>query len=83
MPSGKENKGRFADGKTMAETEQDPMGPSEEQILFCVSRSLFVRDRCYAALHTFPRVPKGRFKQLLIQEGRECRNKGEAVKQYL
>ena len=26
------------------------------------------------------RVPKGRFKQVLIKEGRECRNKGRAIK---
>lgn len=34
-----------------------------------------------SSLHDLPRVPKGRFQQLLIREGRECRNKGETAKE--
>ena len=41
-PSGKEIEGRFAGGKTMAETEQDPVGPSQGQTVpFSVPHLLF------------------------------------------
>ena len=32
------------------------------------------------SLHDIPGVPKGRFKQLLVREWRQCRDQGEAVK---
>ena len=49
------------------ETERDPVG--------------FLGTRAFLfGLHDLPSVPKGRFKQLLIREGRGCRDKGEAVK---
>ena len=46
------------------------------------SMSLFLvcKKKASFSFHELPWVPKGRFKQLLIREGRECRNKEGAVK---
>ena len=59
-----------------SEMEKDPVGPSQVQVLsvFPIS-SLYKTDFVQP-----PRVLRGRFKQLLIREGRLCRNKGGKVK---
>ena len=56
------------------ETEQDPVVPSWVYILSVFPHFLFVGNRLHSASLTFPEFQKGRFKQLLIREGRECRN---------
>ena len=61
------------------------MGTSQVQKPFLVPCFLFVGKRL--SLLDFPWVPKGRFKHLLIREGRECRkeeqsrNNSAAIKQ--
>ena len=62
----------------LAETEQDPEGPSWGQIL-CVAPISYLQNKGFSLLD-LPWVPKGRFKQLLIGEGRGCRDKGGAAK---
>ena len=52
-------------GSDRDETEQDPAG------LLGTGTFLF-----HSSLHDLPGVPKARFIQLLIQEGRGCRDKG-------
>ena len=47
---------------------------------FCVPHFLFVGNKLHPASLTFPEFQISRFKQLLIREGRECRNKGGTVK---
>ena len=60
--------------------EPDPVGPSHVQKPFCVhflTSFLFVGKRLQPPR---PSMSSQGFKQLLIREGRECRNKGGAVK---
>ena len=47
---------------------------------FCVPCLLFAGNRFYSASKTSPEFQTGRFKQMLIREGRGCRDKGGAVK---
>ena len=58
-----------------------PCGGSWVWKSFCVSYSVFVRDR--SSLHDLPWLPKGRFKHPLIREGREHRDKAGAAKKQV
>lgn len=62
------------------EMEQNSGGPSGYKSP-SVSLISFLFGRKGFSLLGLPRVSKSRLKQLLIQEVRECRNKGKAVKQ--
>ena len=60
--------------------EPDPVGPSHVHKPFCVhflTSFLFVGKRLQPPR---PSMSSQEFKQLLIRAGRECRNKGGAVK---
>lgn len=60
--------------------DQDPMGPSQVKILSVFPTSC-LQEKSFSLLDIV-RVPKDRFKQLLIRQGREGRNKeGLAKKQ--
>ena len=59
--------------KCLSSSTPNPIILETEQRSFC---SLFVDS----SLHDLPWVPKGRFKELLIQEGKGCKNKGGAAR---
>ena len=47
---------------------------------FCVPHFLIIGNRLHSASMTFPEFQWGRFKQMLIREGRGCRDKGGTVR---
>ena len=51
--------------------EQGPVGLLGTKA-FCVPHFLDYRKQPSFSLHDLPRVPMGRFKQLLIREGKGC-----------
>ena len=62
------------------ETQQDPVGPSWVQIFLCLLPPyLFVGNGFHSASQTFPEFQRTD-SNLLMREGRGCRNKGGAVK---
>ena len=54
-------------------------GPCGTKAFLCPLVSI-CRRWVSSSLHDLPWVPTGRFKQLLIREGKGCRDKGRAVK---
>ena len=60
-----------------SETKQGPGGLLGTSLSMCPIS-------CFSgisfSLHELPRVPKGRFRQLLIREGRGCRDRRGTVK---
>ena len=64
------------------DTEQDPAGLLDTKVFLCLL-FLVCRKQASFSLHDLSWVPKGRFKQLLIREGRGCGDKaGQVKKQY-
>ena len=59
------------------ETEQDPVGLLGMEAFLCPH---FLFEEIGFNLRDLPCVPKGRFKPLLIKEGRRCKDEGGAVK---
>ena len=65
--------------KEEIENEQNPGGVSRLQKSLCIPCFSFAEKD--SSFLVFPWIPKSRLMQLLSREVRECRGKGEAVKQ--